>query len=83
MCRTMMHWRGRLGSRIKVALALGLNDFLGFLPVVGRRSEFFLKRGHLLTSQFGGGLVLYLYAFFGQGFDHPVHSNVQVFGRLL
>jgi hypothetical protein len=50
---------------------------------VGRRSKFFLKRSNLLTSQFGGGLVLNLYAFFGQGLDHPVHTNIQVFGRLL
>jgi hypothetical protein len=76
-------WGSRFRSRIKVALALGLNDFLGFLAVVSRGREFLLKRGHLLTSELRGRLVLYLYTFLGQGFDHPVHSNIQVFGRLL
>ena len=82
-----MHWpRGRgsrFRSRVEVVLALGLNDFLSFLPVMGRSREFLLKRGHLFTREFRGGLVLYLYTFLGQGFDHPVHSNIQVFGRLL
>jgi hypothetical protein len=48
---------------------------------IGR--ELFLKRGHLLTGELRGRLVFYLYTFLGQGFDHPVHSNIQVFGRLL
>ena len=78
-----MNWRSRFGSRIKVALALGLNDFLRLLPVMSRGCELLLKRGHLLTGELGGRLVLYLYTFLGQGFYHPVHSNIQVFGRLL
>jgi len=76
-------WGGGLGCCVKVALALGLNDFLRLLPVVSRGREFFFKRSHLLSCELSGRLVFYLYAFFGQGLDHPVHSNVQVFGRLL
>ena len=75
--------RGGLGRSVEVALALGLNDFLGFLTVVGRGREFLLQRGHLLTGEFRSRLVLYLYTFLGQGFYHPIHSNIQVFGRLL
>jgi hypothetical protein len=55
----------RFGSCVEVALALGLNDFLCLLPVVGRGRKLLLKRGYLLTGQLGGGLVLYLYAFLG------------------
>ena len=57
--------RGRFGHGIKVTLALGLNDFLRLLPVVGRGRKLLLKRGYLLTGEFGGGLVLYLYTFLG------------------
>jgi hypothetical protein len=64
-------------------LPLGLNDFLGLLPVVGRGREFLFKQSHLLASELGGRLIFYLYTFFRQGFHHPIHSNVQVFGRLL
>jgi hypothetical protein len=56
---------------------------LRFLPVLRRSHEFSFQQRYLLAGEFGSRFILDLYSFFGQGRHGRIHSNSQVFGRLL
>jgi len=55
---------------------------LSLLLVLCRGGKFFFQQSYLLAGKLCSGLALDHNALAGQGFDRPVHCDIQVFGRL-